>query len=255
VKRLLIIGIGAGDPEHVTMQAVRALNETDVLFVMDKGDDKADLVQLRREICDRYITGPYRMVATADPPRVLDGPSYEDDVRAWHQQRVTIYERLIATEIPPGGTGAFLVWGDPSLYDSTLRFVDSILARGAVAFDVEVIPGISAVQVLAARHRIALHGVGEPVHITTGRRLASSADPLADGDVTVMLDGGCAFASIDPTDVEIFWGAYLGTPDEILVSGPLAEVADDIVRRRAEAKAAKRWMFDTYLLRRRKPRS
>lgn len=254
MKRLLIIGIGAGDPEHVTIQAVRALNEADVLFVMDKGDDKADLVQLRREICDRYIAGPYRMVATADPPRVLDGPSYEDDVRAWHEQRVAIYERLIETEIPPAGTGAFLVWGDPSLYDSTLRFVDSILARGAVAFEVEVIPGISAVQVLAARHHITLHGVGEPVHITTGRRLAADWERQR-GDVVAMLDGGCAFTAIDPTDVEIFWGAYLGTDDEILVSGPLAEVADDIVRRRAEAKATKRWMFDTYLLRRRKPSS
>jgi precorrin-6A synthase len=256
VKRLLVIGIGAGDPEHVTMQAVRALNEADVLFVMDKGDDKADLVRLRQDICDRYIAGPYRMVATPDPPRVLDGPSYEDDVRAWHDQRVAIYERLIATEIPHGGTGAFLVWGDPSLYDSTLRFVDSILARGAVAFELEVIPGISAVQVLAARHRITLHGVGEPVHITTGRRLAASGPaPLAEaeGDVVVMLDGKCAFTAIDPTDVDIYWGAYLGTDDEILVSGPLAEVADDIVRRRAEAKATKHWMFDTYLLRRRKP--
>jgi precorrin-6A synthase len=252
VKRLLIIGIGAGDPEHVTMQAVRALNEADVLFVMDKGDDKADLVRLRQEICDRYIAGPYRMVATADPPRLLDGPSYEDDVRAWHEQRVTIYERLIAAEIPPGGTGAFLVWGDPSLYDSTLRFVDSILARDAVAFEVEVIPGISAVQVLAAQHRITLHGVGEPVHITTGRRLADSMAALDDGDVVVMLDGRCAFTAIDPTDVDIYWGAYLGTDDEILVSGPLAAVADDIVRRRAEAKAAKHWMFDTYLLRRRR---
>jgi len=253
-KKLLVIGIGAGDPEYVTMQAVRALNDADVLFVMDKGADRADLVQVRQDICDRYIAGPYRLVATPDPPRVLDGPSYEDDVRAWHQQRVDIYQRLVATEVPDGGSGAFLVWGDPSLYDSTLRFVDEIVAQGAVdvEVDVEVIPGISAVQALAARHRVTLHGVGEPVRITTGRRLAAGDDAVGPGsDVVVMLDGRCAFTSIDPTDVDIFWGAYLGTDDEILVSGPLAEVADDIVRIRAEAKDAKGWMFDTYLLRRR----
>src|SRR5882724_8177636 len=116
-KKLLVVGIGAGNPEYVTMQAVRALNEADVLFVMDKGDDKDDLVRLRREICDRCIAGPYRMVATQDPPRVLDGPSYEADVAAWHLQRVAIYERLLADEVPDGGSGAFLVWGDPSLYD------------------------------------------------------------------------------------------------------------------------------------------
>jgi len=68
--------------------------------------------------------------------------------------------------------------------------------------------------------------------------------------VVVMLDGRCAFAEVDPAGVTIYWGAYLGTADEILVSGPLAEVADRILRVRAEARERKGWMFDTYLLRR-----
>ena len=51
----------------------------------------------------------------------------------------------------------------------------------------------------------------------------------------------------------LYWGAYLGTPDEILVSGPLAEVADEVVRVRAEARERKGWMFDTYLLSRGAP--
>jgi precorrin-6A synthase len=55
---------------------------------------------------------------------------------------------------------------------------------------------------------------------------------------------------VDPDGVEIYWGAYLGTPDEILLSGPLAEVADEIARVRAAARERKGWMFDTYLLRR-----
>jgi len=38
MRRLLIIGIGAGDPEQVTVQAIRALNEADVFFMMDKGN-------------------------------------------------------------------------------------------------------------------------------------------------------------------------------------------------------------------------
>ena len=74
---------------------------------------------------------------------------------------------------------------------------------------------------------------------------------LPDGarDVVVMLDSGLAFTGLEG-DWEIYWGAYLGTPDEILISGPLAEVADEIVRVRAEARSRKGWMFDTYLLRR-----
>jgi precorrin-6A synthase len=123
--------------------------------------------------------------------------------------------------------------------------LEDILARGRVAFTFEVIPGISAPAALAARHRVALNRVGQPVQITTGRRLPESA-----GDAVVMLDGEQAFLGTEPDGVEIYWGAYLGTPDEILLSGPLAEVREEIARVRAEARARKGWMFDTYLLRR-----
>ena len=44
MRRLLIIGIGAGDPEQVTVQAIKALNRADVFFVIDKGAVKQDLM-------------------------------------------------------------------------------------------------------------------------------------------------------------------------------------------------------------------
>jgi precorrin-6A synthase len=58
--------------------------------------------------------------------------------------RAGVYERLIRDELGDDESGAFLVWGDPSLYDSMLRIIDQVLARGAVAFAYEVIPGIAA---------------------------------------------------------------------------------------------------------------
>jgi len=258
VRQVLLIGIGAGDPDHLTQQAIAALNRVDVFFVMDKGDATEEMVALRRHVCDRFIPSPaqgghpYRMVETPDPERIIRPDRYEADVAAWHLQRVEIYEDLIRAELGDDDVGAFLVWGDPSLYDSTQRFVDEIQARGNVAFEVEVIPGISSVQALVAAHRIPLHGVGEAVRITTGRRLGESFHPGPGGDrnVVVMLDGRTAFTGIDPAGVTIYWGAYLGTPDQILLSGPLADVGPEIVRVRAEAKAAKGWMFDTYLLHR-----
>jgi precorrin-6B methylase 1 len=79
---------------------------------------------------------------------------------------------LIGEELGEDECGAFLVWGDPSLYDSTLRIIDQIIARGTVAFECEVIPGISAIQALAARHRITLNRIGRSIHITTGRKIA-----------------------------------------------------------------------------------
>ena len=253
MRKVLVIGIGAGNPDYLTVQAINALNVVDVFFIMDKGQEKEDLVRLRKDICERHIKDKsYRTVETPDPPRDRTPSSYEPAVRTWHEQRAGIYERLIADELGEDECGAFLVWGDPSLYDSTLRIIDQIVARGTVAFEYEVIPGISAIQALAARHRIALNRIGRPVHITTGRRIAEGLPSNAE-DVVVMLDGDCSFKTISDADIDIYWGAYVGTEDEILVAGHLRERKHDIERMRAEAKARKGWIMDTYLLRKHDP--
>ena len=51
MRKILIIGMGAGHPEHITIQAINALRRVDVLFVTDKGAAKEDLAALRHEIC------------------------------------------------------------------------------------------------------------------------------------------------------------------------------------------------------------
>jgi precorrin-6A synthase len=253
MRKLLVIGIGTGDPEHLTVQAIRALNRVDVFFVADKGAEKDELVELRREICRRYIERrAYRMVELADPQRDPAVAAYGPRVEAWHAARVELIERALAEELAEDGCGGFLVWGDPSLYDSTLRVLEGILARGTLQFEIEVIPGISSPQVLAARHGIVLHRIGGALHVTTGRRLRAGEAAAAD-DVLVMLDGECSFQHVPADDVEIYWGAYLGTPHEILRAGKLSEVAAEIERVRAEARAEHGWIMDTYLLRKGRP--
>ena len=263
MRTLLIIGIGAGDPEHLTVQAMRALNRADVFFVIDKREETHDLVRLRREICERYIEGhPYRVVEIDDPQRdgqgqrerdggALDGPAYRAAVEAWHAARAIAWEAALRDEVAEDGCGAFLVWGDPSLYDSTIGIVERVRATGRLPLAVEVIAGISSVQALAAAHRVTLNAVGGAVQITTGRRLAEAGFPHEADDVVVLLDGGTAFRSVLAEDLDIFWGAYIGTPDEVLIAGRLREVADEIARVRAEARARKGWIMDAYLLRRR----
>jgi precorrin-6A synthase len=173
MKKLFVIGIGAGNPDYVTVQAINALNEVDVFFVIDKGKEKEDLVRLRKEVCDRFIENKsYRTVEAPDPQCDRVSASYESAVGSWHEQRAELYERLIGEELNDNECGAFLVWGDPSLYDSTLRIIERIIARGTVAFEYEVIPGISSIQALAAKHRIALNRIGKSIHITTGRKIA-----------------------------------------------------------------------------------
>jgi precorrin-6A synthase len=242
-RHIHVIGIGAGDPAYVTVQAIEALNDTQVFFAMDKGESKSDLVGLRREICARFIQEPgYRFVELPDAQRSTDA-GYRQAVSDWHAARARIWATAIATELGPDGVGAFLAWGDPSLYDSTLRILDAVAVD--VDFSYDVIPGITAVQALTARHRIPLNGVGEPVLITTGRQLRAGG---LSGSAVVMLDGECSFLEC-PADTRIWWGAYLGTDDEVLVSGTIGEVGERIALLRADARARHGWIMDTYLLR------
>jgi precorrin-6A synthase len=250
MRQLLVIGIGAGNPEYVTVQAIKALNMADVFFIIDKGDAKGDLIRLRKEICSRYIDDPsYRFVAAPDPERDRAPASYQTAVEDWHHDRTLIYETMIANELSEDECGAFLVWGDPSLYDSTLRIIEQVVQRGGVLFEYEVIPGITSVQVLAAKHKTVLNRIGESIQITTGRHLADGLNGPLD-NVVVMLDRGCSFNSVTDDDIDIYWGAYLGTADEILISGKLKDAKSEIERVRAAARKKHGWIMDTYLLRR-----
>jgi precorrin-6A synthase len=250
MRELLVIGMGPGHPDQITVQAVRALNRVEVFFRIDKGDAKSGLNAARDEILRRHITSPgYRVVDIPEPPRDRSPDDYQGAVRDWHQARAELIETAIADELGEDGVGAFLVWGDPSLYDSTLRIIDLLLARGAVPFEYAVIPGVTSVQALAAAHRVPLNRVGEPVHITPARRLAGGLPEGLDSAV-VMLDSGFTAAGFDDPALTVFWGAYLSTPDETLIRGPLAEVAAEITATRAELRARHGWIMDTYLLRR-----
>jgi precorrin-6A synthase len=241
MKTILIVGIGTGNPEHVTVQAINALNRADVLFIPDKGEGKADLADLRREIVARYVTNPNsRTVEYTVPRRDAANPDYGAGVDDWHAALATRFAALLDA-VPDNGACAFLVWGDPGLYDSTIRIVERLRSEHAV----EIIPGITSIQALTAAHGIALNRIGEPVHITTGRQLGAVED-----DTVVMLDGQTAFLHADP-ELDIFWGAYLGTPDEITIAGRLGDVADRIVATRKEARERHGWIMDTYLLRKR----
>lgn len=250
MKQILLIGMGAGDPEQITIQAINALNRASVVFILDKGYIDDDLLQLRSAVCRRYIQhDEYRLVQVQDPRREDDPGLYERGVEHWHEQRAVLFERLMSEELGVDEVGAFLVWGDPALYDSTMRILDRVSTRGREVFDYQVIPGITSVQALVARHRIPLNRIGEPVLITTGRRLAASPDDGPDNAV-VMLDAHCTFERFVGKGLDIYWGAYLGTPDEILVSGRLDDVYEHIKQLRAEARERKGWVMDTYLLRR-----
>lgn len=249
MKKLSVIGIGAGDPDYLTIQAVKALNRVDVFFLMDKGPAKQTLVDLRREICQRYIVDrTYRFVEAYSPERQRGDVDYAASVEDLNRAKQATFERLIDEQLSDGQCGGFLVWGDPSLYDSTVRILQSILDAGRCAFEFEVIAGITSVQALAAQHKVPLNSIGGSLEITTGRRLA--AGQVGDSaSVVVMLDAEDAYRQVSDPDTHIYWGAYVGTSDQILIAGRLEEVAESIERTRKAARQANGWIMDTYLLR------
>jgi precorrin-6A synthase len=250
MKNILIIGIGAGDPDYVTMQAVNALNRVDVFFIMDKGPSKTKLIELRKEICRRYLRGDdHRFVDATSPAWTRGTEDYFSTVDDLNRDKQALFERLISEEMADGECGAFLVWGDPTLYDSTIRIVEIIASSGRHQLDYEVIPGISSIQALAAKHKTTLNRIGQSIEITTGRKLAEGFPDNTDS-VVVMLDAEDTYKRFVDQNIDIYWGAYVGMPQEILVSGKLKDVAEDIGRIRAEARRANGWIMDSYLMRR-----
>jgi precorrin-6A synthase len=244
---LLLVGIGTGNPEHLTLQAIRALNSADLILIPRKGSDKADLAELRRSICTEVVTNPATRIVEFDlPRRDAANADYRRSVDDWHDAIAEIWSETIQSELPGGGSVALLVWGDPTLYDSTLR----IASRLKPAPDVKAIPGITAIQALTASHAIPLNEIGAPFLVTTGRRLREAGWPAGADTLVVMLDGDCAFQHLDPTGVTIWWGAYVGMPQQITLGGPLAEAGPRILKARAEAREANGWIMDVYLLRR-----
>ena len=95
MRKILVIGIGAGDPDLLTIQAIKALNQVDVFFIPDKGDEKAALRELRTTICERFIeNADYRTVGVDIPQRASSGPDYLASVDQWHSDLADIYARL-----------------------------------------------------------------------------------------------------------------------------------------------------------------
>ncbi|OLF19304.1 precorrin-6A synthase (deacetylating) [Actinophytocola xanthii] len=251
-RRLVLIGVGPGGPDQVTVEAVRAMNEVDFVVVTEKRRPGGDpLAAARAELLARHAADVPEVVLVQDaerdrtPSGTADPADYRRAVAEWHAARADRYAAALSTR---DGDAGFLVWGDPALYDSTIRVLERV--ADAVGATLEVVPGVSSLSLLAARHRIVPHGVGEPLHVTTGRLLP---DAVAQGhpNIAVLLNRSLdELRAVDPAGWLVWWGANLATPSERLVSGPLADVLPEIEATRAAARHEAGWLMDVYLLRR-----
>ena len=252
-----VIGIGCGGEDQLTLAAIEAMNRVDVFLVPDKGDATSDLRLLRRRLCERHMRHPHRLIEIPDADRGPDAQrtaqEYRAGVEAWHDRRVAAHLVAIDDLLRAGASDlhiGFLVWGDPAFYDSTLRLVTHLQQVHPAPVHVE--PGVSAIQQLAASHSIVLNRIGKPVVITTGRRLLQDwpiGTRRPEADAVVMLNGRFPAEELKGHGIEIHWGAYLGSPHEMLVHGLVDDVADEIIDLRERGRAEHGWMMDIYLLR------
>lgn len=246
--KVALIGIGTGNPDHLTAQAVREMNGADLILLPRKGSAKSDLIDLRRAICAQVLVRPVRIVEFDMPVREAGG-DYAGAVDDWHNAIAATWRAEITKHLPAGGRLALLVWGDPSLYDSSLRIAEKLKA-GGLEMQACVVPGITSIQMLTAAHAIPLNPLAGPVTITTGRMLRAHGWPAGADTIVVMLDSRCAFEVLSPQGISIWWGAYLGMAHEALEQGSLAQAGPRIALRRAELRARHGWIMDVYLMRR-----
>lgn len=244
---LWLIGIGTGNPDHVTFEAAQAIRDADLILIPRKGKKKADLADLRHQIIAKVAADALPRVAEFDLPVRDASGNYLDGVSDWHDAIAHVWSETIHAQDGEGKKIALLVWGDPSLYDSTLRIADRLTPKP----NMRVVPGITSLQMLTAAFAIPINRIGAPFTVTTGRQLRENGWPQGADTIAVMLDGECSFQILDNAEFDIWWGAYVGMPEQILVHGKLAEVADRILSTRAQARNAHGWIMDIYILRKR----
>ena len=141
---LHLIGIGTGNPDHLTGEARRAIAEAD-LFLVPHKPGKSDLADLRTQIIAEVRDNA--PIAQFDMPVRDEMQPYLARVDAWHDEIARIWATTIAAH-PKAKKVALLVWGDPSLYDSTLR----IAARLDPTPRLRVVAGITSVQAVSYTH-------------------------------------------------------------------------------------------------------
>jgi precorrin-2/cobalt-factor-2 C20-methyltransferase len=195
--RLIGVGVGPGDPEHVTLKAVRVLREADRVFVPD-GGRAAEIVAAYAE------------------PHPLTFAMTDVASRTEHWERAA---REIATVT---GTAAFATIGDPNLYSTFTSIANAVRAL-VPDVEIETVPGITALQDLAARSGTVLAEGDERLALvpyTAGDESLRQA--LAAFDTVIVYKGGrrlpAVLRAVDDHGRRAVYGEELGRPGQTLVA-------------------------------------
>ncbi len=241
-RKVLIVGIGAGNPDFVTVQAVNVRGHVTLFFIphgagRGPGRRMNDPARLRAEIIELYVRNrPFRTTSYKEPLNKGGGAEPVGELR----HAGLSFEELDASEC-----GAFLVRSGFSLIETVGRVVQRLRSSGDFELDYEVIPGNSGIQVLTTAHKVALCNVGRSILTATGRSLAGGFPNNADSIVFMQPAAPAADTVSGHNDVH--WTLYAGMPDDMLVSGRLREIVGGLEQVRNAALDGKGWIVEAML--------
>jgi precorrin-2/cobalt-factor-2 C20-methyltransferase len=237
--RLVGVGVGPGDPELVTVKAVRILREADLVLVPVMAPDeqgRAEAVVLA------HVPAAERVVFALNDR----GGVTERRANAWDAAA----RRVIAAFEEGAGTVAFATIGDPNVY-STFTYLAQAVRGRVLDVSVETVPGVTAMQDLAARSGTVLAEGTESLRLLplTGGT-AGLRDALASGDTVVAYKFGRVAGDVLATVADAgrlddaVYGARLGLPGEDIrraaeIEGPVPYLSTLIVPGRRTALGGK----------------
>jgi precorrin-2/cobalt-factor-2 C20-methyltransferase len=160
---LIGVGVGPGDPELLTLQALRALREAD-LIVVPVRDDR-DEVGYAEAVVRAHLT-PDEGDGLDLAGRIIRAPFALSDRSGLSERRTSAWQSAAALvlEAFDGGaeTVAFATIGDPNIY-STFSYLASTVREARPEVQVQTVPGITAMQALAAASGTVLCEGNEPL--------------------------------------------------------------------------------------------
>jgi precorrin-2/cobalt-factor-2 C20-methyltransferase len=214
--RLIGVGVGPGDPELVTVKAVRVLATAGGVFVpvLAAGDTGRAEATVRAHAAHERIE---RLVFALNERH--DASRRE---HYWDAAGARVAQWLRET----GGTAAFATIGDPNVY-STFGYLAATVRDLLPDVAVETVPGITAMQALAAAAGTPLVEGAEPLTLLPLARGVEGLPEALKGDGTVVLYKAgrhlpAVAAALRAAGREAVYGEHLGLPDERV--GPLSEV-------------------------------
>ena len=133
------LGVGPGDPELLTLKAVRILREADVIAVPDKGSGEKTAFRIVQE----YVAD--KTILTCVTPMVRDQAVLD----AAHDQIAAD----ICALLEDGKNVAFITLGDPTVYATYMYIHRRVLSRG---YETVLVPGVPSFCAVAARLNTSL---------------------------------------------------------------------------------------------------